>query len=171
MATVDTGSRKPRSAIGYEIPRNSCCRRYSTKQQRANQNLGNSSGTGQSANLSGKLFAVSCFCSSILTRGRGYSYILFVKNRCLIHIFDLIFPEPVCLFPEQGKKKFLGGHLPVYMSTVTPPGILTQTVLYRVSHKKGIDKKLLFGAAQGFNSQFLDLFGFSISVSFVWCII
>ena len=41
----------------------------------------------------------------------------------------------------------------------------------QVSHKKGIDKKLLFGAAQGFNSQFLNLFGFSISVSFVWCII
>ena len=37
--------------------------------------------------------------------------------------------------------------------------------------KKGIDKKLLIGAAQGFNSQFLNLFGFSISVSFVWCII
>ena len=32
-------------------------------------------------------------------------------------------------------------------------------------------KKLLFGAAQGFNLQFLNLFGFSISVSFVWCII
>ena len=43
--------------------------------------------------------------------------------------------------------------------------------LYRVSHKKGIDKKLLFGADQGFNSQFLMLFGFSVSVSFVWCII
>ena len=42
---------------------------------------------------------------------------------------------------------------------------------YRVSHKKGIDKKLLFGAAQGFNLQFLNLFGFSTSVSFVWCII
>ena len=39
--------------------------------------------------------------------------------------------------------------------------------MYRVSHKKGIDKKLLFGAAQGFNLQFLNLFGFSISVSFV----
>ena len=39
--------------------------------------------------------------------------------------------------------------------------------IYRVSHKKSIDKKLLFGAAQGFNSQFLNLFGFSISVSFV----
>ena len=37
----------------------------------------------------------------------------------------------------------------------------------QVSHKKGIDKKLLFGAAQGFNSQFLNLIGFSISVSFV----
>ena len=44
-------------------------------------------------------------------------------------------------------------------------------VSYRMSHKKGIDKKLLFGAAQGFNLQFLNLFGFSISVSFVWCII
>ena len=40
-----------------------------------------------------------------------------------------------------------------------------------VSHKKGINKKLLFGAAQGLNLQFLNLFGFSISVSFVWCII
>ena len=26
--------------------------------------------------------------------------------------------------------------------------------------EKGINKKFLFGAAQGFNSQFLDLFGF-----------
>ena len=37
--------------------------------------------------------------------------------------------------------------------------------------KIGIDKKFSFGAAQGFNSQFLNLFEFSISVSFVWCII
>ena len=44
-------------------------------------------------------------------------------------------------------------------------------LLYKVSHKKGIDKKLSVGAARGFNSQFLNLFGFSISVSFVWCII
>ena len=29
---------------------------------------------------------------------------------------------------------------------------------------------LLFGAAQDFNSQFLNLFGFSISVSFVCCL-
>ena len=36
---------------------------------------------------------------------------------------------------------------------------------YRVSHKTGIDKKLLVGAAHEFNSQFLNLFGFSISVS------
>ena len=43
--------------------------------------------------------------------------------------------------------------------------------VYRVSHKKGIDKKLLFGAAQGLNLRFLNLFGFSMSVSFVWCII
>ena len=43
--------------------------------------------------------------------------------------------------------------------------------IYRVSHKKGIDKKLLFGAAQGLNVQFLNLFGFSISVSFVCRII
>ena len=42
---------------------------------------------------------------------------------------------------------------------------------YRVSHKKGIDKKLLFGAVQGLSLQFLNLIGFSISVSFVWCII
>ena len=41
---------------------------------------------------------------------------------------------------------------------------------YRVS-QKGIDKKLLVGAALDFNSQFLNLFGFSISVSFVWCVI
>ena len=33
--------------------------------------------------------------------------------------------------------------------------------------KKGIDKKLLFGAAHDFNSQFLNLFGFCISVSLV----
>ena len=38
---------------------------------------------------------------------------------------------------------------------------------YRVSHKKGIDKKLLIGPAHGFNSQLLNLFGFSVSVSFV----
>ena len=44
-------------------------------------------------------------------------------------------------------------------------------LLYRVSQEKDIDKKLLFGAAQGFNSQLLNLFGFRISVSFVWCII
>ena len=37
--------------------------------------------------------------------------------------------------------------------------------------KKGIDKKLLVRAAHDFNSQFLNLFGFSISVSFVWCIV
>ena len=36
-----------------------------------------------------------------------------------------------------------------------------------MSHKEGIDKKLLVGYAHGFNSQFLNLFGFSISVSFV----
>ena len=43
--------------------------------------------------------------------------------------------------------------------------------LYRVSQKKGIDKKLFVGAAHDFNPQFLNLFGFNISVSFVWCII
>ena len=37
--------------------------------------------------------------------------------------------------------------------------------------KNVIDKKLLVGTAHDFNSQFLNLFGFSISVSFVWCII
>ena len=42
--------------------------------------------------------------------------------------------------------------------------------LYRVSHEKGIDK-LLFGTIQGFNLQFLNLFGLSVSVSFAWCII
>ena len=42
---------------------------------------------------------------------------------------------------------------------------------YRVSHTKGIDKKRLVGAANGFISLFLNLFGFSVSVSFVWCII
>ena len=39
---------------------------------------------------------------------------------------------------------------------------------YRVSHKEGIDKKLLFGAAQGLNLQILNLFGFSLSVSLVY---
>ena len=45
--------------------------------------------------------------------------------------------------------------------------------IYRVSQKKGIDKKLLMGAAHDFNPQFFNLLGFSIyiSVSFVWCII
>ena len=33
---------------------------------------------------------------------------------------------------------------------------------------KGINKKLLIGVAHDFNPQFLNLFGFSISVSFVW---
>ena len=42
---------------------------------------------------------------------------------------------------------------------------------YRVSHKKGIDKNFLIKPAHGFNLQFLNLFGFSISISFVWCII
>ena len=37
--------------------------------------------------------------------------------------------------------------------------------------KKGSIKKLLIGAAHCFNSQFLNLFGFSKSVSFVWYII
>ena len=37
--------------------------------------------------------------------------------------------------------------------------------------KKGISKKLLIGAAHDFNSQFLNLFGFSISLTFVCCII
>ena len=43
--------------------------------------------------------------------------------------------------------------------------------IYTGCPKKGIDKKLLFGAAQGLNLQFLNIFGFSISVNFVWCII
>ena len=42
---------------------------------------------------------------------------------------------------------------------------------YRVSCRKGINKKLLIGHAHGFNSQFLNLFGFKTSVSFVQCII
>ena len=29
-------------------------------------------------------------------------------------------------------------------------------ILYRVSHKKGIDKKLLIGSAHGFNSHFFE---------------
>ena len=40
-----------------------------------------------------------------------------------------------------------------------------------VSQRKGIDKKLLVGAAYDFSSQFLNLFRFSVFVSFVWCII
>ena len=46
-----------------------------------------------------------------------------------MHIFDLIFPEQVCLFPslfpEQGQKIYIGRHLPVHMSTVTPLGYFT----------------------------------------------
>ena len=41
--------------------------------------------------------------------------------------------------------------------------------MYRVFQKKGINKKLLFGAAHYFNSEFFNLFGFSISVRFLWC--
>ena len=37
--------------------------------------------------------------------------------------------------------------------------------------KKGINKKLLVGADHDFTSQFLNSFGFSVSESFVWCII
>ena len=37
---------------------------------------------------------------------------------------------------------------------------------YRASHKK-----VSVGPTQGFNSQFWTLLGFSISVSFLWCII
>ena len=37
--------------------------------------------------------------------------------------------------------------------------------------RKGIDKKLSVAAAHDFNLQFLNLFEFSISVSFVWRII
>ena len=37
--------------------------------------------------------------------------------------------------------------------------------------KKVSIKKLLVGATHRFNSQFLNLFGFSICVRFVWCII
>ena len=38
--------------------------------------------------------------------------------------------------------------------------------MYRVSDKKGIDKKHLVIAAHGFSSQFLNLSEFSISVVF-----
>ena len=50
-------------------------------------------------------------------------------------------------------------------------GICIVYELYRVSQTNGIDKKFLFRAVQGFNSQFLNLIGVSISASFVWCII
>ena len=49
--------------------------------------------------------------------------------------------------------------------------VLFPLLLYRMSLEKGIDKELLIGPAHGFSSQFLNLFGFSISVSFVRCII
>ena len=45
--------------------------------------------------------------------------------------------------------------------------LLGSLLLYRISYGIGIDKKLLVGAAHGFNSQFLNLFAFSISVSFL----
>ena len=48
-----------------------------------------------------------------------------------MHIFDLIFPEQVCLFPnlfsEQGQKNFLGRLLLVHISTVTSPGDLLKS--------------------------------------------
>ena len=45
---------------------------------------------------------------------------------------------------------------------------ITKT-LYRVSHKKYIDKKNFQSELLTASIQFLNLFGFSISVSFVWC--
>ena len=48
--------------------------------------------------------------------------------------------------------------------------LLKQNLIQGVP-KKDINKKLLFGAAHYFNSEFLSLFGFSIPVSFVLCII
>ena len=52
------------------------------------------------------------------------------------------------------------------------PLYLTRKPNYTVCpKKKGIDKKLSVGAAHDFNLQFLNLFGFSIPVSFVWYII
>ena len=70
---------------------------------------------------------------------------------------------------EKTKKlKHMDFHLMIEFYLMRKPKNLN---IFRVSHKKGIDRKLIFGAAQGFNSQFLILFGFSISVSFVWCII
>ena len=52
-------------------------------------------------------------------------------------------------------------------NSATSFGLAKSRQNYRVSHKEGIDKKLSFGAAQGLNLQFLNLLGFSISVSFV----
>ena len=51
------------------------------------------------------------------------------------------------------------------------PGPLIGVLQYRVSHKKDVNKKLSVGAVHAFNFQVLNLFGFSLSVSFVWCII
>ena len=43
--------------------------------------------------------------------------------------------------------------------------------MYRLSHKDSIDKKLLVGAAHGFNSQFLEIICIQQTVRFVWRII
>ena len=49
--------------------------------------------------------------------------------------------------------------------------IYTKSFREFIKNLQGVSKKLLFKAAQGFNSQYFNLFGFSISVRFVWCII
>ena len=53
--------------------------------------------------------------------------LLLVKNSDLTHIFDLVFPEQVSLFSNlfQSRVKkifYVGRHLPVHLSAVTPPG-------------------------------------------------
>ena len=51
--------------------------------------------------------------------------------------------------------------------TVNPAMAFLLHILAHAAQKKGIDKKLLIRAAHDFNSQYLNLFGFRISVSFV----
>ena len=85
--------------------------------------------------------------------------------------------DPVPLVDDQQKMKRRQNiketpHMIDHHHTFTVQSVrYVYSILYRMSHKKCINKKLLVGAAHGFNSQFLNLFGFSISASFVRFII
>ena len=78
-------------------------------------------------------------------------------------------------FPEQNinmQKYFNNTLLSLNLQIFTDEDLIFANCEYTGCPIKKVSiKKLLFGAAQGLNLQFLNLFRFSISVSYVWCII